>query len=159
MILLGRGVQMPGVWGVFGVLAGGCLIGQVWGDGFVVKALHWCFAALRFRPVGWGAEKAPDFILSPNSGKSIFIFSDQFCNWRTFFPMGVMVVAVFLLFCFLGLGWDSGTVKACFGVLAGACLVCFRGGVGLEWGRVGLVCCGSFFCASLILGIRDTFEL
>ena len=83
--------------------------------------------------MGYGerAEKAPDFILSLNSGKNISIFSDQFYLWQTLLPMGVVVSAVFLLFCFLGPGWDFGAVKASFRVLAGACLVCFWGGVGL----------------------------
>ena len=104
-----------------------------WGDGLWSWLLHWGFAASRFGPVGWGAEKAPDFTLSLNSGKNLSFLSDQFCLWQTFLPMWVVVSAVFLLFCFLGPGWGFGAVKASSRVLAGACLVCL-------WGGVGLVC-------------------
>ena len=106
--------------------------------------LHLGYAASMFGPVGWGAEKVPDFILSLNSGKNISVFSYQFCLWQTFLPMGVVVLAVYLFFSFLGPGWDFGAVKASFRVLAGACLVCF-------WGGVGLVCSGA-----LLLCIIDS---
>ena len=51
------------------MLAGGCLIGWVWEDGFVVVALALGFRDIEVWAFGWGAEKALDFIFSLNSGQ------------------------------------------------------------------------------------------
>ena len=63
--------------GAFSVLTGGCLIGQVWSDGFVVMALALGFHGIKVWACGLGGgggEKAPDFILSLNSGKNLYFF-------------------------------------------------------------------------------------
>ena len=64
------------------MMAGGCLIGQVWGMGLWSWLLHCDFAASRFEPMGLGAEKTPDFYLVPQFWKKNIYF------FRSILPLG-----------------------------------------------------------------------
>ena len=94
-----------------GVLAGGCPFGW-WRDVFVVMVLVLGFRGIWVWARGLGSREGTRILSCPSVltilSTLFHYFSDRFCLWRTFLLMGVVVVAVFILLCFLGPGLGLG---------------------------------------------------
>ena len=156
MTLLGRGVRMPGELceckGPSVRWLGTASLARCGRHGFVVMALALGFRGIEVWACGLGSREATGFYLAPQFWKKyLYFFRSILMLANISSNYGGCGGSSFLTFLFSWPGLGLGAVKASFGVLAGACLVCF-------WSGVGLVCSGPLFCASLILGVRDTFE-